>query len=207
MHLFGLVFSNDRNATYESELSELPSSNQQDQIVARPAAVIYSELGFFLSRLTAERNQRLAPTCNESKQGTAWPRLDIRFHYYGETTLLSVSPFTRALPVLFSVNVYCHCRRLHTFNSTSHSSTLLGPSSFMIFLILLCVVLMSTASGAVNCDASPVSLPIEDIQVVPDISGSFMVGLRATVGSPSQDIVMLPWAYVEHDLTPNEPWR
>lgn len=64
----------------------------------------------------------------------------------------------------------------------------------MIVLLLICLVLMSTASEAVNCDASPVSLPIEDLQVVPDISGSFMVGLRATVGSPSQDIVMLPWA-------------
>ncbi|KAH8666479.1 aspartic peptidase domain-containing protein [Xylariales sp. PMI_506] len=47
---------------------------------------------------------------------------------------------------------------------------------------------------ATSCNFQPVSLPLKDIQVLPDIANSFMRGIPVTIGSPPQDIVVLPWA-------------
>ncbi|KAF4976241.1 hypothetical protein FZEAL_7063 [Fusarium zealandicum] len=44
------------------------------------------------------------------------------------------------------------------------------------------------------CDTTPLSLPIRDVQVDPQIDDSFMRGIPATVGTPAHDIVLLPWA-------------
>ncbi|KAL0932282.1 uncharacterized protein CTRU02_213235 [Colletotrichum truncatum] len=45
-----------------------------------------------------------------------------------------------------------------------------------------------------SCDVEPVALPIQDVQVDPKTPNSFMRGIPAKVGTPPQDIVMLPWA-------------
>ncbi|KAI2625072.1 acid protease [Hypoxylon sp. NC1633] len=42
-------------------------------------------------------------------------------------------------------------------------------------------------------DTSPFQLPVRDVQVVPDIPDSFMRGIAATIGTPPQNIVLLPW--------------
>ncbi|KAH7171161.1 aspartic peptidase domain-containing protein [Dactylonectria macrodidyma] len=44
------------------------------------------------------------------------------------------------------------------------------------------------------CDAEPLVLTIQDVQVLPDVRDSYMKGIAAQIGSPSQDIVLLPWA-------------
>lgn len=45
-----------------------------------------------------------------------------------------------------------------------------------------------------SCDVEPVALPIQDVQVDPNVPDSYMRGIPAKLGTPSQDIVMLPWA-------------
>jgi hypothetical protein len=47
---------------------------------------------------------------------------------------------------------------------------------------------------ATACNSTPISLPIQDTQVLPDVEGSYMFGIRAQVGSPAQDVLMMPWA-------------
>lgn len=63
-------------------------------------------------------------------------------------------------------------------------SQLLALSSFIL------------AGGASECDVDPIRVPIQNTQVLEDVDGSNMVGMRVTVGSPAQTIVMLPWAFV-----------
>ncbi|KAJ0370495.1 hypothetical protein COL26b_010065 [Colletotrichum chrysophilum] len=45
-----------------------------------------------------------------------------------------------------------------------------------------------------SCDVEPVALPIQDVQVDPNVPDSYMRGMPAKLGTPSQNIVMLPWA-------------
>nr|XP_036577380.1 uncharacterized protein CTRU02_12613 [Colletotrichum truncatum]KAF6784351.1 hypothetical protein CTRU02_12613 [Colletotrichum truncatum] len=58
-----------------------------------------------------------------------------------------------------------------------------------------------------SCDVEPVALPIQDVQVDPKTPNSFMRGIPAKVGTPPQDIVMLPWAELNntwiYDTNPN----
>ncbi|KAI2605960.1 acid protease [Hypoxylon fragiforme] len=42
-------------------------------------------------------------------------------------------------------------------------------------------------------DIEPFQLPIKDVQVLPEIPNSLMRGIAATVGTPPQNIVLLPW--------------
>ncbi|KAI1270375.1 aspartic peptidase domain-containing protein [Xylariaceae sp. FL1019] len=55
-------------------------------------------------------------------------------------------------------------------------------------------------------DITPLQLPITDIQVLPNIPDSYMRGIKAGVGDPVQDIVVLPWAELNntwiYDTTP-----
>ncbi|QSZ37859.1 hypothetical protein DSL72_008959 [Monilinia vaccinii-corymbosi] len=60
---------------------------------------------------------------------------------------------------------------------------------FGLFIISLC-----SLAEATSCSYSAISLPLRDIQVLPDIENSYMRGIPATVGSPAQNIVVLPWA-------------
>ncbi|KAI1452190.1 acid protease [Annulohypoxylon moriforme] len=47
---------------------------------------------------------------------------------------------------------------------------------------------------ATKCDeTSPIQVPIRDVQVLPDVPNSFMKGIAASVGTPPQNIVLLPW--------------
>lgn len=62
--------------------------------------------------------------------------------------------------------------------------------------LLLLLPLVAIAYGELNCDADPIALPIRDVQVLSDVEDSYMKGIAAKVGTPSQDIVLLPWAYV-----------
>ncbi|ROV94092.1 hypothetical protein VMCG_08247 [Cytospora schulzeri] len=63
----------------------------------------------------------------------------------------------------------------------------------MLHLLVLFSVLLSPSHGS-QCDSGPISIPIQDTQVLPNINGSNMIGLRTQVGSPPQDILMIPWA-------------
>lgn len=64
---------------------------------------------------------------------------------------------------------------------------------FQIQLLWLVSSVVFPVSAA-GRDSTPISTPIQDVQVLPEIQGSFMTGLRAQFGSPAQDISLLPWA-------------
>ncbi|KAK3293754.1 aspartic peptidase domain-containing protein [Chaetomium fimeti] len=49
------------------------------------------------------------------------------------------------------------------------------------------------AFGATCDTAAPMALPITDVIVDPSIPGSFMRGVPAKIGTPPQDIVVMPW--------------
>ncbi|KAM5343232.1 hypothetical protein ACJ41O_014198 [Fusarium nematophilum] len=61
-------------------------------------------------------------------------------------------------------------------------------------LLLCCLLLAIPAKCASPCDAEPLALPIRDVQVIPEVEGSFIKGIPAKIGSPEQDVVLLPWA-------------
>lgn len=65
---------------------------------------------------------------------------------------------------------------------------------FNMFHLFLLLLALSTPSDASQCDAAPIAIPIQDTQVLSDVDGSYMIGMRTQVGSPPQDILMLPWA-------------
>ncbi|KAL1850732.1 hypothetical protein Daus18300_012810 [Diaporthe australafricana] len=60
--------------------------------------------------------------------------------------------------------------------------------------LLWLVSFIASFVSASGCNSTPISLPIQDTQVLPNIEGSNMYGLRVQIGSPAQDIVMMPWA-------------
>lgn len=62
---------------------------------------------------------------------------------------------------------------------------------------LLSLLFAVAANCASHCDTEPLSLPFRDVQVLPNVKNSLMKGIPATIGSPSQNIVLLPWAYVK----------
>ncbi|KAF5673882.1 peptidase aspartic [Fusarium heterosporum] len=59
---------------------------------------------------------------------------------------------------------------------------------------LLPLLMFASAICASPCDIDPLSLPIRDTQVLPNVKKSLMTGIPAKIGSPEQDIVLLPWA-------------
>lgn len=65
------------------------------------------------------------------------------------------------------------------------------------FLLALLFVRMAFAS---SCDAEPLVLPLQDVQVLPDVSDTFMKGIPAEIGTPPQNIVLLPWTYVTDSI-------
>lgn len=61
---------------------------------------------------------------------------------------------------------------------------------------LLALSSLIITTRASSCDAEPIRIPIQDTQVLEDVEGSYMIGMRATFGSPAQSILMLPWPCV-----------
>lgn len=66
----------------------------------------------------------------------------------------------------------------------------------MLWIVLLLSAFIPSSHASSSCDAGPISIPIQDTQVLDDVEGSYMIGLRTKLGTPAQDILMLPWAYV-----------
>ncbi|KAI1760425.1 acid protease [Hypoxylon sp. FL1150] len=60
-------------------------------------------------------------------------------------------------------------------------------------IYLLLVTLVAPVCTTTCEEVSPFQLPIKDVQVLPNISESFMRGISLSVGTPPQDIVLLPW--------------
>ena len=61
-------------------------------------------------------------------------------------------------------------------------------------LLALSSLVLSTCAS--QCDIEPTRIPIQDTQVLGDVEGSYMIGMRATFGSPGQSVLMLPWPWV-----------
>ncbi len=49
------------------------------------------------------------------------------------------------------------------------------------------------AAAVCNNTVSPLALPITDIVVDPSIPNSLMRGIPAKIGTPPQNIVVMPW--------------
>ncbi|KAK7990241.1 hypothetical protein PG990_014521 [Apiospora arundinis] len=68
----------------------------------------------------------------------------------------------------------------------------------MIVVHLTVITLTSLSqfsyAAASKCYAQPVALPLKDIQVLPKVKGSYMRGIPVKVGTPPQDLVVMPWA-------------
>ncbi|KAH9239395.1 hypothetical protein K456DRAFT_1745551 [Colletotrichum gloeosporioides 23] len=56
------------------------------------------------------------------------------------------------------------------------------------------IIGLGATPALASCDVEPVALPIQDVQVDPNVPDSYMRGIPAKLGTPSQNIVMLPWA-------------
>ncbi|KAK8104417.1 uncharacterized protein PG998_011450 [Apiospora kogelbergensis] len=52
----------------------------------------------------------------------------------------------------------------------------------------------AAAASAPKCDFQPVALPLKDVQVLPRVKDSYMRGIPIKVGTPPQDLVVMPWA-------------
>lgn len=60
--------------------------------------------------------------------------------------------------------------------------------------VLLVLAAWTRSALAQDCgSAVPVAFPITDVQTDPAVANSLMRGIPAKVGTPAQDIVMLPW--------------
>lgn len=63
--------------------------------------------------------------------------------------------------------------------------------SDLVFLFLSTSLSVASAS---SCGPSVFALPLQDIQVLPEVKDSFMRGISLRAGSPAQNLVVLPWA-------------
>ncbi|KAJ8119739.1 hypothetical protein ONZ43_g3375 [Nemania bipapillata] len=64
----------------------------------------------------------------------------------------------------------------------------------MIVVDLLSLVLIGVAASAMPCgEIQPLVFPITDVQIIPSISNSLTKGIPASIGTPGQTIVFLPW--------------
>ncbi|KAG9506647.1 hypothetical protein J7337_000180 [Fusarium musae] len=59
---------------------------------------------------------------------------------------------------------------------------------------LLFTLLFVREAFSSSCDAEPLVLPLQDVQVLSDVPNSFVKGIPAKIGTPSQTLVLLPWA-------------
>lgn len=67
--------------------------------------------------------------------------------------------------------------------------------SLLVCLRLFVPIYASVSLAASSCGLPQVmSLPLRDIQVLPDIKDSYMRGVALKAGNPGQDLAVLPWA-------------
>lgn len=66
----------------------------------------------------------------------------------------------------------------------------------MLCIILLLSALIAPSHASTGCGAAAISIPLQDTKVLDDVKDSYMIGLRTKLGTPFQDILMLPWPYV-----------
>ncbi|KAM7194042.1 Aspartic peptidase domain containing protein [Naviculisporaceae sp. PSN 640] len=86
-------------------------------------------------------------------------------------------------------------------------------TSLLLVSILLAARARAVLGATPACEsatASPLALPITDVQVLPSVGDSFMRGIPARIGTPPQDIVVLPWAelnntYIYDELSDCDP--
>lgn len=86
-------------------------------------------------------------------------------------------------------------------------------TSFLLVSILLAARARHVLGATPACEsatATPLALPITDVQVLPSIPDSFMRGIPARIGTPPQDIVLLPWSelnntYIYDELSDCDP--
>ncbi|PHH81257.1 hypothetical protein CDD83_3633 [Cordyceps sp. RAO-2017] len=63
----------------------------------------------------------------------------------------------------------------------------------MMRRLLRLALFMSRLVAASPCRRQLLQLPIKDVRVYPDVAHSFMTGIPAKIGTPPQDVVLLPW--------------
>ncbi|KAL6920518.1 hypothetical protein FSST1_004544 [Fusarium sambucinum] len=68
---------------------------------------------------------------------------------------------------------------------------------------LLPILLFLRATFASSCDAQPLVLPIRDVQILADNEESLMRGIAGQVGTPPQNVVLLPWAELNNTIIYN----
>ncbi|KNB10917.1 hypothetical protein FOXG_20431 [Fusarium oxysporum f. sp. lycopersici 4287] len=56
------------------------------------------------------------------------------------------------------------------------------------------------------CDAEPLVLHLRDVQVLPGVPNSFMKGIPAEIGTPPQNLVLLPWADLNNTWIYTDPF-
>lgn len=63
-----------------------------------------------------------------------------------------------------------------------------------LLLLLLPLFLQFFEVKSESCgNSTPLHLPLRDVQVLSDVQGSYMRGISAKIGTPEQDIVLIPW--------------
>ncbi|KAI1088798.1 acid protease [Rostrohypoxylon terebratum] len=68
-----------------------------------------------------------------------------------------------------------------------------------IFYADLIIPILTVYATQCN-EIRPFQVPIRDVQVIPENPSSFMQGIPATIGTPPQDIVLLPWPELNNTL-------
>jgi hypothetical protein len=106
---------------------------------------------------------------------------------------LRLFAFSREFPVptelVNSVILIFHCCRIPVpFNVTPHLKHMTTVMSGLFVALWV-----GRALGAACGTASPMALPITDTAVDPNIPDSLMRGIPARIGTPPQNIVVLPW--------------
>ncbi|KAM0351614.1 hypothetical protein ACHAPU_002624 [Fusarium lateritium] len=71
----------------------------------------------------------------------------------------------------------------------------------------LSTLLFLRAASASTCNTEPLVLPIQNVQVDPNYEESYMIGIPAQIGTPPQNLVLLPWADLNNTwIYNNEPY-
>ncbi|KAF4451229.1 hypothetical protein F53441_5772 [Fusarium austroafricanum] len=71
---------------------------------------------------------------------------------------------------------------------------------------LLPILTILRVAFASSCDAEPLVLPLRSVQVKTGIENSYMRGISAEVGTPAQNLVLLPWADLNNTWIYDEPF-
>jgi hypothetical protein len=102
-----------------------------------------------------------------------------------------------AVPVLLDTVSSLHLKSFsRLLTGGSAIATMMGflPVGLSDIILLCLCTSIKMASAASSCGPQVLSLPIQDVQVIPSIPDSFMRGIPLRAGTPAQDLVVLPWA-------------